>query len=190
MIDNLLEVTRLEAGKLVVEPERVSIRRGGVRHAQHAASDRPRERRHAVVRLAPDLPSAHADQMRLRQILTILLDNAIKFTGEGGAASIQAAAAAARSALPAAGSGRHRLRHRSRAGEAGSSSGCIRSRSRPRPAARARPRPVHLQRTGDASRGSDLVDRRPQKGSTFSFTLPVFALDSSIAPRLKEAVNQ
>lgn len=29
------------------------------------------------------------------------------------------------------------------------------------------------------------VKRRPQKGSTFSFTLPVFSLDSLIAPLLK-----
>jgi PAS domain S-box-containing protein len=90
MIDDLLEVTRLETGKLTVELGSVSISSGvtdsfnTLRGAAEAKG----------VTLSSDLPlhlpRAHADQTRLRQVLIILLDNAIKFTPEGGAVTVRA----------------------------------------------------------------------------------------------------
>ncbi len=90
MIDDLLEVTRLETGKLTVEPERVSVVIA-VTDSFNTLQGSARAKGVALsYDLPPNLPSANADATRLRQILIILLDNAIKFTPEGGAVTIRA----------------------------------------------------------------------------------------------------
>jgi hypothetical protein len=88
MIDDLLEVTRLENGKLSVEPENLLVSdavsdtlntlhgnacAGGVSLSSHLPSG---------------LPAAYADPIRLRQVLIILVDNGIKFTPFGGTVKI------------------------------------------------------------------------------------------------------
>jgi signal transduction histidine kinase len=90
MIDDLLEVTRLENGKLAIEQERVSVSEAV---ADTVKTFKETARAKGITlssSLPPDLPPALADQTRLRQILIILLDNAIKFTADAGAVSIQA----------------------------------------------------------------------------------------------------
>jgi signal transduction histidine kinase len=90
MIDDLLEVTRLESGRLSVEPESVSVS-DAVTDTLNTLHGTARAKGVTVsCDLPPDLPSAHADQTRLRQILIILLDNAIKFSSDGGTVRIQA----------------------------------------------------------------------------------------------------
>jgi len=90
MIDDLLEVTRLETGKLTVELERVSVVIA-VTDSFNTLQGSARAKGVALsYDLPPNLPSASADATRLRQILIILLDNAIKFTPEGGAVTIRA----------------------------------------------------------------------------------------------------
>src|SRR5207247_1937144 len=90
MIDDLLEVTRLETGKLTVELESVSVSEA-VTDTLNTLQVTGRAKKITLsCDLPPDLPSAHADPTRLRQILIILLDNAIKFTPDGGAVRIQA----------------------------------------------------------------------------------------------------
>jgi len=90
MIDDLLEVTRIQAGKLTVEPQCISL--------QDAVSDTiksflPAARRKGILlcaELGGDLPLAYADPTRVRQVLENLVTNAIKFTPEGGAVWIRA----------------------------------------------------------------------------------------------------
>jgi signal transduction histidine kinase len=90
MIDDLLEVTRLESGKLTVEPERLSVSMAVI-DSFNTLEGTARSKRITLSHdLPPSLPSALADQTRLRQILIILLDNAIKFTPEGGAVTVLA----------------------------------------------------------------------------------------------------
>jgi PAS domain S-box-containing protein len=185
MIDDLLEVTRLETGKLTVELECVTVA-NAVTDTFNTLEGTARAKGITLAYdLPPDLPSAYADQTRLRQILIILLDNALKFTPDGGAVSIQA-----------------RLRQqdpRFLLIEV-SDTGCGIS---PEMSERIFERLYQMTERVQASRkglglglyickelvtrqGGDIwVERGPRKGSTFSFTLPVFALDNSIAPLLR-----
>jgi signal transduction histidine kinase len=90
MIHDLLEVTRVQAGKLMIEPQRTSISDAiayTIDTLQRAATAKR-------IVLSSDmallLPSICTDPTRLRQILIILVDNAIKFTPANGSVKIQA----------------------------------------------------------------------------------------------------
>jgi PAS domain S-box-containing protein len=90
MIDDLLEVTRLETGKLTIEPESVSVADAVTDTFNTLLGTAEGKGVALSYDLPADLPPVHADRTRLRQILIILLDNAIKFTPAGGAVTIQA----------------------------------------------------------------------------------------------------
>jgi len=91
MIDDLLEVTRIQAGKLTVEQQCISL--------QDAVSDTirnflPAAKARGILlcaELGDELPLAFADPIRVRQVLENLVTNAIKFTPEGGAVWIRVA---------------------------------------------------------------------------------------------------
>jgi two-component system NtrC family sensor kinase len=185
MIDDLLEVTRLETGKLTVEPGIVFVA-DAVTDIINTIEGTARAKGVTLsCDLSPDLPRAHADRTRLRQILIILLDNAIKFTPDGGAVTIQA-----------------RLLEqdpRFLVLEV-SDTGCGIS---PEIAEKIFDRLYQVAGGQSASRkglglglyickelvtrqgGQIWVKSQQLKGSTFSFTLPVFSLNTVIAPLFK-----
>jgi len=90
MIEDLLEVTRAETGKLTLHPqltpldELITETLGALRIA--AAGKRIA----LSEEISPDLPLAYADPNRSRQVLMNLIDNAIKFTPEGGTIMVRA----------------------------------------------------------------------------------------------------
>jgi signal transduction histidine kinase len=90
MINDLLEVTRVQAGKLTVELQCTSVSDAIVStvNTLHGAATAK------GITLSSDierrLPSVFADPTRVRQILLILGDNAIKFTPANGTVKIQA----------------------------------------------------------------------------------------------------
>jgi len=185
MIDDLLEVTRLESGKLNVQPERMSLPDAVIDTLNTLQVTARAKEVTLSYDLPPDLPSAYADQTRVRQILIILLDNAIKFTPNGGAVKIQARSLPQDSQfllLDVSDTG---------CGIGGEATRKIFER---------------LYQVSEHSQGSrkglgfglyickELVTRQggqiwvnsqPQKGTTFSVTLPVFSLNNWIAPLLK-----
>ena len=92
MIDDLLETTRAETGKLTVEPRRVD--------AAAVASDVAAEKKLAAdtrgVAFKVDIgtsPLVYADPVRIRQVLMNLVDNALKFTPKGGTVTLSCSAA-------------------------------------------------------------------------------------------------
>ncbi len=90
MIDDLLEVTRLETGKLSVNPSRVSVSDAAC-YSVDSAVPTARARNVSLKCDVPaDLPPAYADPIRVRQILNVLIDNALKFSSPGDAVAVSA----------------------------------------------------------------------------------------------------
>jgi signal transduction histidine kinase len=90
MIDDLLEVTRAQEGKLTVSLQCTSVSDAiayTAKTLQGAAKARGIMLSHD---LPPLLPLVYADPTRIRQILIILLDNAIKFTHHDGVVIVRA----------------------------------------------------------------------------------------------------
>lgn len=84
LINNLLDVSRLEDGKMIVTPEWISIE-----PILHNAINQvlPEASRVDILIesiIEDDLPPIYVDQAHLERILNNLLDNAIKFTPDGG----------------------------------------------------------------------------------------------------------
>ena len=90
MIDDLLEATRAQTGKFVIETQCVSVSDAIIDAANTLQGAASAKEIALSFDLSAPVPSAFADPTRLRQILLILLDNAIKFTPHGGAVKIQA----------------------------------------------------------------------------------------------------
>jgi len=90
MIDDLLEATRAQTSKFVVEPQCVSVSEAML-DATHTLQGAALAKQITIsYDLSTPIPSAFADPTRLRQILLILLDNAIKFTPSGGTVNLRA----------------------------------------------------------------------------------------------------
>jgi PAS domain S-box-containing protein len=90
LINDVLDITRVESGMLEIAPEPVELARviGEVRDIlRDTASDRRLE---LELELAADLGSATVDPAKLSQILYNYVSNAIKFTPEGGRVTIRA----------------------------------------------------------------------------------------------------
>ncbi|MEO8339717.1 MAG: response regulator [Nitrospirota bacterium] len=186
MIDDLLDVTRLESGKLSVELETVSVP-SAVRDTVNTLQETARVKGITLsYDLAPDLPSVYADPTRLRQILIILLDNAIKFTSDGAVTVLIKARLLTEDP-------RFLLLEVS-------DTGCGMS---PEITERIFERLFQVSERIQTSRkglglglyickelvtrqgGRIWVNSQPQKGTTFSFTLPVFSLTHLLAPLIK-----
>ncbi len=85
LINDLLDLSRIEAGHLELALERLSLRQlvlDVARAAKLAADARKLQLTWAVAAEVPD--EVAADALRLKQIIANLLNNAIKFTEQGG----------------------------------------------------------------------------------------------------------
>jgi signal transduction histidine kinase len=90
MIEDLLEVTQVQEGKLSIELEAVSLGEA-IEYAVDTRKGVAKEKEIAVsVQCSAGLPMAYANATRVRQVLTILLDNALKFTPVGGLVNVEA----------------------------------------------------------------------------------------------------
>jgi signal transduction histidine kinase len=89
MVEDLLMVTQSQTGQLSVDPLQTSVA-DAVDYAINTLSSVAAAKKITLTfNSAPHSQEAYADPTRLRQILTILLDNAIKFTPIGGIVGIE-----------------------------------------------------------------------------------------------------
>lgn len=90
MISDLLEVTRAQTGKLVVDRRRINI--GPIVTALVGSLAMTAKANGLLLtsEVAADLPEALGDSARVRQIVANLIENAMKFTPEGGAIHVRA----------------------------------------------------------------------------------------------------
>jgi len=83
LVDDLLDLSRIESGRWQPDPERVDVR-GLADEAWAAFADRARERRIQFTTAVGNVRYVTADSEALRQVLTNLLDNALRHTPPGG----------------------------------------------------------------------------------------------------------
>jgi signal transduction histidine kinase len=185
MIDDLLEVTRVQAGKLTIELQCTSVADAiayAVDTLQGAAMAKGITLSSA---LSEPLPAVNADPTRLRQILIILIDNAVKFTPSGGAITVHAREFQEDPALllvevSDTGCGispdmterifehLYQITDSGEAGRKGLGLG------------------LHISKELVTRQGGQIwVSSEPRKGSHFFFTVPVFSLRRSIGPMLR-----
>jgi len=187
LIDDLLDATRAETGKLTVE--RACISASQLIHAvMQRYSVIAQERGLRLSNQLPfRLPAISADPQRTRQILSNLLDNACKFTPAGGEIAVTVAAdenspAFLRFSVADSGPGipAESLPHvfdRLYQGAA------VAQQSR-----RGLGLGLHITRELVTRHGGTIwVESQFGKGTTFHFTLPIFSVESLIAPLIRSA---
>jgi signal transduction histidine kinase len=90
MIDDLLEVTRVQAGKLTIELQSAAAS-DAIDYVVNTLHGAATAKQIALTSsIESRLPSVWADPKRIRQILIILVDNAIKFTPPEGMVRVRA----------------------------------------------------------------------------------------------------
>jgi len=88
LIEDILELSAIEAGNVSVVPETIQLR-SLVDDVVASLSASATDRNISVENLVPDRARVVADPHRLMQMLTNLIDNAIKFNREAGSITIQ-----------------------------------------------------------------------------------------------------
>ncbi len=97
LMNKLLEIGRLETRRLRLEIESIDLREYAKQVVGHLRPDILNKRLTVTLPVDP-IPLVQADLQRVVQVITLLLDNAIKYTPAGGSRSVGASRPAARGA--------------------------------------------------------------------------------------------
>ncbi|HWE76440.1 MAG TPA: ATP-binding protein [Stellaceae bacterium] len=91
MINNVLDLSRIDAGGVVIEDDCIGVGEILNKVAGQRSADLERKRLVLALDIADGLPQLRADRLKLKQVLANLLANAIKFSQEGGRIVMRAA---------------------------------------------------------------------------------------------------
>ncbi|MEA5065060.1 MAG: ATP-binding protein, partial [Eubacteriales bacterium] len=89
LIDDLMELSRLQSGALAIEPQAVELV-GLLKELEGKYAPVAEDHSLSFSLAVGDCPKVLANPDRLEQLLVILLDNAMKYTPEGGRVSVEA----------------------------------------------------------------------------------------------------
>ncbi len=93
IITDLLELSKIESGRVSLKKELFDLRTVVERTSAIMKPLADKNRHRLVMAIDPSLPPLEGDESRLVQVLTNLLDNAIKYTPPGGTITVSAAMA-------------------------------------------------------------------------------------------------
>ncbi|MBN2097737.1 MAG: GAF domain-containing sensor histidine kinase [Candidatus Omnitrophica bacterium] len=90
MVNDLLDISRIEAGKVTMKLQSLNIKEAVTEAVDLIAPQLKEKKIQLSIEVAENLPSCLADKIQLERVLTNLLGNALKFTGEKGKISLKA----------------------------------------------------------------------------------------------------
>lgn len=90
IIEDLLELSKIESGRVSLKEEPLELQSVVDRTLSMIKPIADKKRHRLLTSVDPSLPPVAGDEGRLVQVLTNLLDNAVKYTPEGGTIDIQA----------------------------------------------------------------------------------------------------
>ncbi|NGZ04671.1 MAG: PAS domain-containing sensor histidine kinase, partial [Nitrospira sp. WS238] len=90
IIEDLLELSKIESGGISFKEEPIELRSLVERALSVVKPIADKNRHHLTTMIDAELPAVAGDEGRLVQVLTNLLDNAIKYTPEGGTITVGA----------------------------------------------------------------------------------------------------
>ncbi|QPD05479.1 MAG: hypothetical protein Nkreftii_003253 [Candidatus Nitrospira kreftii] len=93
IIEDLLELSKIESGRISMKEEPLDLQTLVERTLSMIKPMADKNRHHLVTAIMSSLPPVAGDEGRLAQVLTNLLDNAIKYTPAGGTITVSAALA-------------------------------------------------------------------------------------------------
>ena len=88
MIDDILSMSRLEDGEIELHPENIDLVQVVHTINDQSITKKADQRNLVITDRLPDILEAHADPHVIEQVIFNLLDNAVKFTPEGGEISV------------------------------------------------------------------------------------------------------
>jgi PAS domain S-box-containing protein len=92
LINDILDLSKIEAGKLDLQVEEVPIELTAQSSVRFVREQAMRKKLDLTCTVDPTLETVQADHRRLKQVLVNLLSNAVKFTPEGGRVGLEVAA--------------------------------------------------------------------------------------------------